>query len=276
MLQESITRKIYTFFNPKSQLDLLIKDAVQNRQAGGYGIYTKNLTTGETAGINIDSEFETASLYKLWVAGALYQQIEDGSIKPQDSLSSSKYDLYKKMEIEFEKEEEEKLKEEKVESSVSDALTRMITVSDNDSAYLLTDKVGFDNIREFLKNYGFSNSTIGNPPTSTPKEIGSYFEKLYKGEIVDKQKSNELIVLLKSQRINDRIPKLLPNTVAVAHKTGELGGLKHDAGIVYAKNPYILVILTNTNNPVESTEFSAQLSRQVYDYYKKTQRDNGT
>lgn len=266
--QESITRKIYTIFNPKSPLDHMLENSVQNRQ-GVYGIYIKNLTTGESADINVDSKFETASLYKLWVAGALYQQLKNGSIKPEDTLSSSKYDLYKKMDFEIEKEKEAELKEEKLESTVGDALTKMILVSDNDSAYLLTDRVGYHNINLFLKQHGFADSKIANPPTSTPKEIGDFFEKLYKGEIVDKQRSDELIVLLKSQRINDRIPKLLPESVAVAHKTGELGTLKHDAGIVYGKNPYVLVVLSDTNNPVKAAEFTAELSRQVYDLFEK-------
>lgn len=265
--QESITRKIFEVFNFKSPLDNLLEDAIKNRQ-GSYGIYIKNLNTKETAGVNADSKFETASLYKLWIAGAVYQQIKNNSINPNEKLESSKYDLYKKMGFKTEKEEEEKLKQEKLETTVADALTGMITVSDNDSAYLLTNRVGFASVNSFLKQNGFTNSAITNPPISTAKEIGSFFEKLYRGEIVDQQKSDNLIVLLKSQRLNDRIPKYLPD-ITVAHKTGELGTLKHDAGIVYAKNPYVIVVFTDTKDPNKAAEFTAELSKQVYNYFGK-------
>ena len=269
--EEQIVRKILGIFDPKSGLDHLLEDSIKNRQ-GTYGIYIKNLKTGETASINADSKLETASLYKLWVAGVVYAQIKNGSINKNEKLESSKYDLYKKMDFDIKKEEEEKLKEEKLEMTVADALIKMITVSDNDSAYLLTDRVGFANINSFLNQNGFPNSKITNPPTSTPREIGSFYEKLYKGEIVNKQSSNELIVLLKSQRINDRIPKYLPN-IAVAHKTGELGTLKHDAGIVYGKDPYVLVVLTDTKDTDHAAEFTAELSKQIFSYFESKHKN---
>lgn len=264
--QEIVTRRIMEVFGFRSPLDKLLESAIHDRQ-GSYGIFVKNLKTQETASLNANSKFEVASLYKLWVAGAVYGQLSKGSIKGDEKLASSKYDLYKKMGFDLEKENEEKLKEEKLETTVNDALTRMITVSDNDSAYLLTDRIGFANISNFLEEQGFANSAISNPPIATAEDIGIFFEKLSLGKIVDAQSSDKLTVLLKSQRLNDRLPKYLPQ-VAVVHKTGELGTLKHDAGIIYAKNPFILVVLTDTNNPAEAAEFTANISKQIYNYFE--------
>src|SRR3990167_1115277 len=144
----------------------------------------------------------------------------------------------------------------------------MIIVSDNDAAYLLTARVGIDEIANFLKKYEFNNSTIAQPPVTSAKDTAGFFEKLYKGEIIDRQNSDRMLELLKRQRLNDRIPKNLPENVKVAHKTGEIDTFKHDAGIVFGEKPYILVILTDTKNPPEAVGWMANFSKQLFDYFE--------
>jgi beta-lactamase class A len=92
-------------------------------------------------------------------------------------------------------------------------------------------------------------------------------EKLYKGEFVG---SGEMLKLLKKQQINDRIPKYLPNQTEVAHKTGELEGAKHDAGIVFSKKgDYIIVVMSQTDNETTAAEHEALFSRDVWNYFQK-------
>ena len=71
--------------------------------------------------------------------------------------------------------------------------------------------------------------------------------------------------LLLAQKINDRIPKYLPTGVKVAHKTGEIDYVRHDAGIVFGSKDYIFVFLTDTQHPGEAPEQIALLAKKVYD-----------
>ena len=74
-----------------------------------------------------------------------------------------------------------------------------------------------------------------------------------------------MIELLKRQELNDRIPKNLPKSAPVAHKTGELGGAKHDAGIVFTKKgDYILILMSDTNVPQNAAEVEAKISRDIF------------
>ncbi len=61
-------------------------------------------------------------------------------------------------------------------------------------------------------------------------------EKIYLGKAVSQGASIEMKNLLLAQAVDDRIPKYLPENIKVAHKTGELDTLRHDAGIVYGEN----------------------------------------
>ncbi len=70
------------------------------------------------------------------------------------------------------------------------------------------------------------------------------FEAIGKGKAVSPKASTEMVEILQRQKFNDAIPAGLPAGTLVAHKTGTITRIHHDAGIVYAARPYVLVILT--------------------------------
>ncbi|MBI2622076.1 serine hydrolase [Candidatus Microgenomates bacterium] len=79
-----------------------------------------------------------------------------------------------------------------------------------------------------------------------------------------------MISLLLQQELNDRIPKYLPKEAKVAHKTGEIDFAKHDAGIVFANSgDYLIVVLSESDNPSAASERIANLSKAVYEYFSK-------
>lgn len=214
--------------------DITEKYLINNDET--YGVYIKNLKTGETYGYNQNLKFETASLYKLWIMGSVFEGLSKGKIK--NTLDNQQ------------------------------AIESMITVSDNDSATVLIGEVGMSGIQKFLAEYGFLNSDFQNTPTSTPSDIGLFFEKLYKGEIIDSTNSLSMMSVLERQKINDRLPKYIPSGVLIAHKTGELDNYKNDAGIVFTKKgDYIIVVMSKTNNPDIASEKIARYSEAVYNYF---------
>jgi beta-lactamase class A len=74
---------------------------------------------------------------------------------------------------------------------------------------------------------------------------------------------------LLAQEFNERIPAGLPPGVKVAHKTGDITAVAHDAAIVYPPNrsPYVLVVLTKgIPDQKKSDRLIADLSRIIYEY----------
>jgi len=73
--------------------------------------------------------------------------------------------------------------------------------------------------------------------------------------------------VLKAQEFNEKIPAGLPPGTAVAHKTGDITGVHHDAGIVYppGEPPYVLVVLTSGFDKEDAANhLIAGLSRAVW------------
>ncbi|MDQ3547706.1 MAG: class A beta-lactamase-related serine hydrolase, partial [Chloroflexota bacterium] len=69
---------------------------------------------------------------------------------------------------------------------------------------------------------------------TTAADIAALYVMLINGQIISESVSQEMLLLLKDQQINDRLPAYLPEDTIVAHKTGNLDGLIHDAGIIFA------------------------------------------
>ena len=247
-----------------------LKDAVEKALEGNkgtYGIVIKDLKKEERYTLNEHQVFEVGSLYKLWVMAEAFDQVHNGQLKEDEVLSESNPKLNAKFNISSESAE---LKEGTITLSVKDALNQMITISHNQAALLLTEKVKLSKVARFLKEKGFNDSkvaTAGGSPTSTPADIALFLEKLYTGNLINSQ---GMLELLKKQQLNNKLPKGLPNRVSIAHKTGEIGYFTHDAGIVFTpKTDYIIVVLSESDYPPGAEDRISQISKSVYDYFER-------
>lgn len=233
---------------------------------GRYAVFIKNFKTGQTYSLKKDEIFEVGSLYKLWVMGTAFKKIEAGELEEDDSIEGEIVELNTKFGIAS---EEAELKMGHLQYTIKSALEQMITISHNYAALMLTEKVGNEAIENFLKEYEFSQSGL-TPPKSTASDAAKFLESLYQGKIVNEAASKQMLELLSRQKINDRLPKLLPKDTKIAHKTGDIGFFEHDVGIVFSeKGDYLIVVLSESEFPQAAGERIAELSKAVYGYFNK-------
>jgi beta-lactamase class A len=242
--------------------------------SGDYSITIKNLKTGEFYNYNEKKIYNTASLYKIWVMAVVYQQIQKGALKESDILSEKASILNTIFDI---PEEQAEQSEGTITFRVDQALEQMITLSDNSSALLLTEKITKPAVKNFLKTYQFTQSIGGEKgkiPTSTTADISLFFEKLYSGHLANSLYTNKMIAILKKQHLNTVIPKYLPTQTAVAHKTGEMEKVDHDGGIVYTPfGNYIIVMMSSTPLHTVSEEKMALISKDVFHYFEEDYKE---
>jgi beta-lactamase class A len=153
----------------------------------------------------------------------------------------------------------------------------MITVSSNFAANLLIERLGVDNVRATVSRLGADGMQVlrgvedtkafqqGKNNTTTARGLLILMEKLAKGEAVGRSADNEMIEVLKRQQFRDAIPTGLPVGTPVAHKTGSITRIHHDAAIVFGPRPFVLVILTRgIEDPKQSAALMAALSRTIF------------
>jgi beta-lactamase class A len=107
---------------------------------------------------------------------------------------------------------------------------------------------------------------------ATPHDMTRLLEKIYRGQIVDRFSSDEIIEFMNHSMIGQtRIPGALPDGTRVVHKTGSIGGTTNDTGIVYlpdGNHLLITVMMRDAKAPTADRErVIADVSKYAYDYF---------
>lgn len=79
---------------------------------------------------------------------------------------------------------------------------------------------------------------------ASPRGMGQLLERLMRGELLSERCTRVALDIMLRQQINQRIPRFLAETTAVAHKTGTFFASRNDAGIVYLPGGEQFVIVT--------------------------------
>ena len=229
-----------------------------------------------------DEPFHAASTMKVAVLIELYRQVDRGRVRLDEPLvvrnefhsrvdgspftlapgDDSETDLYRAV---------------GATRTLGQLSELMITVSSNLATNLLIDKLGVDNIRAGVHVLGADGMNVlrgvedtkafqqGLNNTTTARALLQLLAAIARGRAVDSESSRQMLAILERQTFNDRIPAGLPPGTRVAHKTGEITHIQHDAAIVFAPRPFVLVILTRgLDNPKDGAALMAEITRRLY------------
>jgi beta-lactamase class A len=155
----------------------------------------------------------------------------------------------------------------------------MITTSSNFATNLLVDVVGVPTIQTALAELGIDGVKVvrgvedqaafeaGINNEVTAAGLLKLLRVLVEGRAYGEEASREMLAILHDQRFKSGIPAGLPQAARVAHKTGNISTVHHDAGIVYLENrrPYALVILTQFASENPRGAAVAEVSRDIYE-----------
>jgi beta-lactamase class A len=111
------------------------------------------------------------------------------------------------------------------------------------AALPLEELKAWDNENDILRD-GLAFSRAGDNNTSTALAMTELIAQLFRGEIVAGETRDEMLDILLKQQFNQRLPRLLPPSVKFAHKTGTIGGICNDAGVMTIDdNTHVVVTL---------------------------------
>jgi len=92
------------------------------------------------------------------------------------------------------------------------------------------------------------------------------FKKFYEGKLINQEHRDELLQFLTNTDFEGRIPKGVPEGVRVAHKIGTLAGIYSDAGIIFAEEPFVLVIMSRDARESEALEVLPEITQAVWEF----------
>ena len=271
---------------PAPDLDALA-DAIDARLAQHpdaiVGIALRDDATGTQWELRGDRVFHAASTMKIPVMIEVYRQAEIGRLALTDSIpvvnrfrsivDGSPYSI-----------------EDDSDDAIYDRLgghmtiralvDNMITVSSNLATNLLIDVIDADTIQATAEQLGVETMQVlrgvedikayrqGLNNTATANDLATLLVALRDGVAVSAEADAEMVAILQAQQFDDMIPQGVPPGTEVAHKTGWITGIRHDAGIVYPADapPYVLVILTEgVDDPDAAAALVADLTRVIHE-----------
>lgn len=241
---------------------------------GDVSFYYKNLVTQETIKYNEEKPMLAASVIKLTVLVECFNQIKKDAISKDDIFITKEKDKVPSCGA-------LNYMRENLKITLEDLYVLMIILSDNYATNILIDKLGIDNINKTIKEIGLKNTVLNRKMFDADKaalglenyisagDIAYLLEKMYNKELIDEKSSEEMINILKNQRLNSKVPFFLQSIkpkVNIAHKTGEDTNITHDVGIVFAKEPFIVCFCGNN---VNVPEYERLMQNITYDLYKE-------
>ncbi|MCR4401402.1 MAG: class A beta-lactamase-related serine hydrolase [Firmicutes bacterium] len=255
--------------------------------AGGvFGVAARSLHAGDEVLINEDEPFNAASIIKVAIMVEVFKQAEEGLLDLDMTVRLSDTDKVGGSGI-------LQLLSSGVELPIIDLVRLMIVVSDNTASNLLLDVVGMDRVNDTMRGLGLSGIVLRRrfmtvpvakpvPNSVTARDVTSLLEMIARCEVVSAWACCEMVRIMKQQQYNDLIPALLPvpgeedellagemPRVEVAHKTGSVSGVRHDAGIVYVPGrDYVVTILTKgLPRPRDGEEAIRRISLELFRHF---------
>jgi len=220
---------------------------------GRVSIYAKNLKTGATYDLGGSNRCNTASSIKVPILIGVYTAVQAGKAHWTDTSELTKESKVGGSGVLQEMSDGTKV-------PLRDLIRYMILLSDNTATNLVLDHVPGNDVNATLAKLGIKDtrslrkilkgstpggiSDAGRDPANakfgigvaTPKEMVTLLEHLYRGEIVSKEASDEMLGIMKKQIWRDGMPRRFDSIgIDVADKNGALDHMRGDVGIVYSK-----------------------------------------
>lgn len=197
------------------------------------GVFLLDVNTGSYVDVNGAESFASASMIKFPVLVALFQDLDAGKISLEESLTVDKAVLASGSgDLQY--------KGAGVQLSVLDTAIKMITISDNTATNMLIAKLGgADALNQRFNDWGLTTTAIHKPlpdiegtNSTSPKDLANLMAWVSQGKLVSLQSRDRLLDIMRRTVRDNLLPSGLGPGAIIAHKTGDIGAMLGDVGLV--------------------------------------------
>ena len=253
-----------------SQLDSKIKQLMNRYSSLSAGMFFLDMETGEYLDINGEKTFAAASTIKFPILIALFQEIDAGRINPNETLVMRR-DLmtggsgtmqYAKAGRKY---------------SLMETASKMMIISDNTATNMIIDRLGGKNVlNQRFRSWGLQNTIIRNllgdfkgTNKTSPKDLVRLAALISNNKLLTANSNAQVMDIMSRCHNRSLLPVGLGKGATIAHKTGTLGRVLADAGIIQTpsgKRYLAGIMVARPFGDARAKAFINQVSRLVYGY----------
>jgi len=246
---------------------------------GVMGLAVKDLASDETFFLHGDEIMPQASSIKIAVLAALYLQAQQGRLKLGEEYVVRQEDLVPGSDIML------GLTPGVTRLTLRDLATMMVAVSDNSATNVLIGRVGLESVNAMLDGLGLhatrlrrkmmdlKAATEGRENVSTPREMMTLLETVYRGKLLNREMTADFLKVLSTHKESSLLQGL-PEDAVAANKPGELEAVRNDSGIILVKGrPYILCVMTAyLKDEKDGSAAIRRIAALTYSYFDRVSR----
>lgn len=246
-------------------LDSLVKAKIAGFP-GHVFLYAKNLKTGADYSLTATDPVRTASTIKLAIMAECFFENADGKLDFDERLELTTASKVTGSGVLSELSSGDQL-------PIRDLIHLMIVVSDNTATNMILNRITGEAVNARMARLGLTQTRVmrnilgnGTQPSgvtnegrkpenakwgtgrSSPREMVTLLEMLYRGDLVNRSASNEMLAILKRQQLHSGIGRDTPD-LTIASKSGALDHLRSDVGIIYSPRGDVAMALTVDDIP---------------------------
>lgn len=255
-----------------------LKNAVQQLAAANPnltpGVFLADLDTGGYVNINGDNSLPAASTIKVPILIAFFQDVDAGKIRLDEMLT---------MQQEMMVGGSGNLQNKPVGTQYAalEVATKMITISDNTATNMLIARLGgIEAINQRFQSWGLTTTAIRNPlpdlqgtNTTSPKELVTLLSMVSQGKLVSMRSRDQILDIMRRTERDHLLPSGLNQGARIYHKTGDIGTVLADAGIIdtpTGKRYIAAVMVQRPNNDPRAEKLISEISRAAYQEFSQS------
>ncbi len=260
-----------------SQEIIPLKNAVQNLAATNPsltpGVFLLDLDTGNYVDVNGSTSFPAASTIKVPILIAFFQDVDAGKIRLDEMLTMEQNTVaggsgnlqYKAAGTQY---------------AALEVVTKMITISDNTATNMLIARLGgIDALNQRFRSWGLTATIIRNQlpdlsgtNTTSPKELGNLMAIVSQGNLVSMPSRDLMLDILRRTQRDTLLPSGLGEGARAYHKTGDIGTMLADTGLIFVptgKRYVAAVMVQRPNNDPRAEKLISSISRAAYQEFSQ-------
>ncbi len=234
------------------------------------GMFFMDLETGNYAEVNGDKVYPTASIIKLPILIALFQEVDAGKISLSETLTMTRDVIVGGSGAIQDLPPGSKF-------SLLDTATKMIVTSDNTATNMIIKRIGgIQVLNARFRSWGLQKTVmrkmlpdLKGTNTTTARELVQLLTMLDKQQLLSSRSQGQAIDILQRVRNRTLLPVGLGRGATIAHKTGDIGFILGDAGIIQmptGKRYLAAVLVESAYDDPRARDFIQDVSRIVYTY----------
>ena len=167
-------------------------------------------------------------------------------------------------------------------ATIEELITWMIVLSDNTSTNALIDLLGMDDINGYIEHMGLRHTVLrrkmldfaaieqGRNNFTSASDMFRCFSAIYRRELLDDALCEKALDILSRNRDSREFRRYIWEDVRIAHKTGGLDHLSHDAGLMLFSDRavYLGVFIQNAPDIAGDERRIGRIAHAVFAHYR--------